>query len=419
MKYKKLYYVKLLIYSLIFILFTAVKWQNMTMNSYSISYLLKYDHVFDICISLSVIGFFYHRFYKNELVKSRLFANGLKEHEKYICSETFKISLIWCFLLFLYDFNKYEWNKWVVVLSIFLMIISSVYVFMCLHFILIRKYSKYSWIFIIEFLVLVFYRFIFLSLFNLVNYNVSVNRYSTNLLLTGFNAFLIAGMLYFMNDKKHLKMIPTMKKSSLPLGYLIMEFFSLLMIQSYMEKKYSYSFFDLFFLTSGEKFTAFLFWLLPKVVILFAAYRRITSTYQHNLIFYITRIDDRSRWVRRLVGSNVKDAFLFTLIKSLVTVFLFGWNMQIITSGVAYMLYVMLMMSCVDIVYLVLKREETLNYLIMGYLIMCMLAVYGGMGMLSWMMLDVKKWTNFIILGSCLLLHFITVQLLKRDEYYV
>lgn len=290
---------------------------------------------------------------------------------------------------------------------------------MCLHFILIRKYSKYSWIFIIEFLVLVFYRFIFLSLFNLVNYNVSVNRYSTNLLLTGFNAFLIAGMLYFMNDKKHLKMIHTMKKSSLPLGYLIMEFFSLLMIQSYMEKKYSYSFFDLFFLTSGEKFTAFLFWLLPKVVILFVAYRRITSTYQHNLIFYITRIDDRSRWVRRLVGSNVKDAFLFTLIKSLVTVFLFGWNMQIITSGVAYMLYVMLMMSCVDIVYLVLKREETLNYLIMGYLIMCMLAVYGGMGMLSWMMLDVKKWTNFIILGSCLLLHFITVQLLKRDEYYV
>ena len=186
-----------------------------------------------------------------------------------------------------------------------------------------------------------------------------------------------------------------------------------------MEKKYSYSFFDLFFLTSGEKFTAFLFWLLPKVVILFVAYRRITSTYQHNLIFYITRIDDRSRWVRRLVGSNVKDAFLFTLIKSLVTVFLFGGNMQIITSGVAYMFYVMLMMSCVDIVYLVLKREETLNYLIMGYLIMCMLAVYGGMGMLSWMMLDVKKWTNFIILGSCLLLHFITVQLLKRDEYYV
>jgi hypothetical protein len=131
------------------------------------------------------------------------------------------------------------------------------------------------------------------------------------------------------------------------------------------------------------------------------------------------RIDDRSRWVRRLILNNIKDALVFTIIKSIITALMYGWNIKIIESGVSYMLLVLLMMFSINIIYLLIKKEEVLNYLLIGYLTIATIAVYGGVGMLSWIMLETKEWTNLLMLAFCVLFYFITVLMLKRDEYYV
>ncbi|HAD22915.1 MAG TPA: hypothetical protein DCF47_02195, partial [Kandleria vitulina] len=149
------------------------------------------------------------------------------------------------------------------------------------------------------------------------------------------------------------------------------------------------------------------------------AYKRITETYRHNLIFYLVRIDDRSRWVGYLILNNIKDAFVFTIIKSIITALMYGWNIKIIESGVSYMLLVLLMILIINIIYLLIKKEEVLNYLLIGYLTIATIAVYGGVGMLSWIMLETKEWTNLLMLAFCVLFYFITVLMLKRDEYYV
>ncbi|WP_074689079.1 DUF2705 family protein [Kandleria vitulina] len=203
------------------------------------------------------------------------------------------------------------------------------------------------------------------------------------------------------------------------LVYIGIEAFSSYYLMSAIQKKYSYSFFDYFFITSNEKFTGFIFWLIPKVFIVFVAYKRITETYHHNLIFYLVRIDDRSRWVRRLILNNMKDAFVFTIIKSIITALMYGWNIKIIESGVNYMLFVLLMILIINIIYLLIKKEEVLNYLLIGYLTIATIAVYGGVGMLSWIMLEIKEWTNAWMIVFCVLFYFITVLMLKRDEYYV
>ncbi|WP_352403475.1 DUF2705 family protein [Kandleria vitulina] len=203
------------------------------------------------------------------------------------------------------------------------------------------------------------------------------------------------------------------------LVYIAVEAFSSYYLMSAIQKKYSYSFFDYFFITSNEKFTGFIFWLIPKVFIVYVAYKRITDTYHHNLIFYLVRIDDRSRWVRRLILNNMKDAFVFTIIKSIITALMYGWNIKIIESGVSYMLLVLLMILIINIIYLLIKKEEVLNYLLIGYLTIATIAVYGGVGMLSWIMLETKEWTNLLMLAFCVLFYFITVLMLKRDEYYV
>jgi hypothetical protein len=131
------------------------------------------------------------------------------------------------------------------------------------------------------------------------------------------------------------------------------------------------------------------------------------------------RIDDRSRWVRRLILNNIKDALVFTIIKSIITALMYGWNIKIIESGVSYMLLVLLMMFSINIIYLLIKKEEVLNYLLIGYLTIATIAVYGGVGMLSWIMLEIKEWTNAWMIVFCVLFYFITVLMLKRDEYYV
>jgi hypothetical protein len=98
---------------------------------------------------------------------------------------------------------------------------------------------------------------------------------------------------------------------------------------------------------------------------------------------------------------------------------MYGWNIKIIESGVSYMLLVLLMILIINIIYLLIKKEEVLNYLLIGYLTIATIAVYGGVGMLSWIMLETKEWTNLLMLAFCVLFYFITVLMLKRDEYYV
>jgi hypothetical protein len=280
--------------------------------------------------------------------------------------------------------------------------------------------NKYYKVFIIELISLCIYRFYFQGIAEIGNYNIFSSSSNENYFLVVLNLFIIVFIVSFLTRRRYLENVAQyFERYKYYLVYIAVEAFSSYYLMSAIQKKYSYSFFDYFFITSNEKFTGFIFWLIPKVFIVFVAYKRITETYHHNLIFYLVRIDDRSRWVRRLILNNMKDALVFTIIKSIITALMSGWNIKIIESGVSYMLFVLLMMFSINIIYLLIKKEEVLNYLLIGYLTIATIAVYGGVGMLSWIMLEIKEWTNAWMIVFCVLFYFITVLMLKRDEYYV
>ncbi len=420
MKTSRVNLLRYAIYLGIVILFTFVKLDTVLNPKLTLTYIFRYNHVFDICLIVSIIGYFYYHFYNNVCVQTRLDYNGEKNHFMAVFKEFCILLILWLFLLIIYDFSSFSIENWSVIISIYLLIITNVILFLAVHFLLVRRMNKYYKVFIIELISLCIYRFYFQGIAEIGNYNIFSSSSNENYFLVVLNLFIIVFIVSFLTRRRYLENVAQyFERYKYYLVYIAVEAFSSYYLMSAIQKKYSYSFFDYFFITSNEKFTGFIFWLIPKVFIVFVAYKRITETYRHNLIFYLVRIDDRSRWVGYLILNNIKDAFVFTIIKSIITALMYGWNIKIIESGVSYMLLVLLMILIINIIYLLIKKEEVLNYLLIGYLTIATIAVYGGVGMLSWIMLETKEWTNLLMLAFCVLFYFITVLMLKRDEYYV
>ena len=71
MKTSRVNLLRYVIYLGIVILFTFVKLDTVLNPKLTLTYIFRYNHVFDICLIVSIIGYFYYCFYNNYMPKNQ------------------------------------------------------------------------------------------------------------------------------------------------------------------------------------------------------------------------------------------------------------------------------------------------------------------------------------------------------------
>ena len=124
--------------------------------------------------------------------------------------------------------------------------------------------------------------------------------------------------------------------------YFLLEIISLYLLKGSVMNPASYAFNDLFFMFPAEQFLRFLVWVFPKLYIFYMIFNKFYHHYRYNLLFYIVRIKNKTRWMTGIILDDLKDIVIFSIIKLLCTSLIFGFMPEMIVSSLMYVLYLMM-----------------------------------------------------------------------------
>ena len=140
--------------------------------------------------------------------------------------------------------------------------------------------------------------------------------------------------------------------------------------------------------------------------------------YRYNLLFYIVRIKNKTRWMTGIILDDLKDIVIFSIIKLLCTSLIFGFMPEMIVSSLMYVLYLMMFSFVLYTLYLGIKKIEVFNGFLAVYMFAGLMISYLGIETLYFWIQDYHWINDLIYIIGIVVLYMVDVWMLSKDEYY-
>lgn len=413
--------VKYLVYLACFTNIIVQKWFIMSSDTYLIAEMYPKIYVLP-CILLSVMFYFHFQYYSNTFIKTRF-----NDHRKLVlthCIDVFKecimLSLFQLCLIGLLDFRMFKEYSIPSILSICLSVCLVYCVIGAIYLMLYFTIHKFYICFISNgFIIIAHYYYViywlmygqFISLEEKINERMIIS-------LICFIIISICSLIIYKKTCSYLKL--NMNQSFLfYIGYLFIEMLSISYLRIYTVNYHSFSFQSLELFDPSEIFIVGLFWIIPKLFILFILFKKVTRFYQYNLLFYMVRISNRFIWVKNLYREVFKSLFCFSIIKMAGTTIIYqSVSVDLVISGLIYIFYMGTLISVFMNVYFISKDMGSFNYYIFLYLIIFFMNILMNFTCLSFIAIN-KNYSSLLIYTIILVCTFIiNVYIINHDEYY-
>lgn len=371
------------------------------------------------CMMLISLFYFYYRYYTNAFISTRLNGLGDCEHVKSLLKESVKLSLWQIMLILLLSFDNVTFQHKTVLFSIVLVIISTYCALVGLYFIFYRLFRNYYIPFLLMSVVIVLYKIIVTWWYMYGNYSVTNPDISQNVLLIIVNGMICLSCFINMKLRKgRIKMLEKISMLKKYIIYFLLEIISLYLLKGSVMNPASYAFNDLFFMFPAEQFLRFLVWVFPKLYIFYMIFNKFYHHYRYNLLFYIVRIKNKTRWMTGIILDDLKDIVIFSIIKLLCTSLIFGFMPEMIVSSLMYVLYLMMFSFVLYTLYLGIKKIEVFNGFLAVYMFAGLMISYLGIETLYFWIQDFHWINDLIYIIGIVVLYMVDVWMLSKDEYY-
>lgn len=421
MKGKTYQNVKYIIYLICFINIIVQKCFLMSGDTYLIAEMYSKIYVLP-CILLSALFYFHFQYYSNTFIETRFidYRKYVMTHCVDIFKECFMLAAFQLCLIGLLDLKMFEGYSLLSLLSICLSVCLVYCVIGVIYLLLYFTIHKFYICFIVDGFMIIahyFYVIYWLMYGRFVNDGKMVNER----MIISLICLIIIGICSLIIYKKTCSYSKLNINQSVLfyIGYFLIEMLSISYLRTYTINCYSFSFHSLELFDPSEIFVVGLFWIIPKLYILFVLFKKITHSYHYNLLFYMVRISNRFIWVRNLYINIIKCLVSFSIIKIImITIIYQSISIDLLISGLLYILYTTAFVSLLMTIYFISKDIGSFNYFIFLYLIIFFISIIVNITFLSFISIDTHWYSLLIYIGLLICTFMMNVYIINHDEYY-
>ncbi len=413
--------VKLIIYLLCFTNIIVQKWFLMFNDTYLIAEMYPKIYVLP-CILLSALFYFHFHYYSNIFIQTRF-----NDHRKYVlthCIDVFKecimLSMFQLCLIGLLDFKMFIGYSILSLLSIVLSVCLVYCVVGSVYLLLYFAIHKFHICFVVDGFIIIahyFYVIYWLMYGRFVN-DVEIIYERMMVSLICFFIIAICLLIIYRNTCSYSK-LKINQSIIFYIGYFLIEMLSISYLRIYTLHIHSFSFNNLELFEPSEAFIVGLFWVIPKLLIIFILFKKITCSYQYNLLFYMVRISNRFIWVKNLYIEVFKYLLTFSIIKVIGTIIIYqSISIDLIVSGFLYVFYMGVLVSMLMSIYFISKDIGSFNYYISLYLIIFFIKIIINLPCLSIIAIDESLYSLLIYTVVLVCTFMLNIYIINHDEYY-
>lgn len=419
MSYGKTYKrVKECIYLYLFLYTIIVRWINIDPDE-TIRLIIS-QHMFLLpCLLLISLFYFHYHYFHNIFVQTRFKSKKecLKQHYLSVLKESVSLALYQLLFAFILGFEKFNMQFILSVLMITMVVVTSYIVLAIVYITAYIIKEKFYIGYVINSMIIVFYKFF-------VTWKLQYGYYGLDLLDIHENIHLILANVIVIGVCLLIIKTYTRKKIQISKKYLDLVIYGILEVLSYLGGQSHYftlSYNQMEFVDSGEAFLTLLFWILPKLYLIYICFRCFYTHYKKDLLFYMVRIKNRRKWVLQISYELLQKIMFMTIIKLFCYIVLcfiqnIDFHFIIIKDFFVYFIYLYFLIQLFMSAYLIFKDEVIINYFI-GFYVLCII-LNMNISMIRFVSLAYDIFSIGIYFSFIVLCHILIVYRINRDEYY-
>jgi hypothetical protein len=372
------------------------------------------------CILLISLFYFHYQYYNNIFIKTRF--NDYRKYIKSICIDILKecitLALFQFFIIMILDLKMLKGYS---ILSLFSIILDIILVYCLLGMIYLLIYflfNKYHICFIVDSIVILVH-YLYVIYWLMYGAFLLDDRTINERWIISLICILIIVLCFIVIYVRTISTIKVNQMLLMIISYFFIELLSMSYLKVYTIDYSLFSFSSLELLNQSEMFTVSLFWLIPKFIVLYIIFKKVVYSYHHNLLFYMVRISNRFIWIKKLYKEIIKYLITFTVIKIIDVVIVYRTlSLQLLISGMIYILYMSFLSSIIITMYFILKDESIFNYFIFLYIAIFFINIIMNISKLSFISIDYHYGSISIYFLIIIILYIISVYIINHDEYY-
>lgn len=406
----------LYVFSFLFIIF--LKWNIGNVDVKLINMVL--DQIFFLPAVLLISLFYFHyQYYNNIFVITRIGKSKTnRTHLLSILKECIIFPIYLLVLVVLLSFRDYHISNLLPIVICFLLIISFYILLGFIYFFGYIFLKKFYMCFLLNLIPIFIYKFYIIWWKQFIA-TFDISRISNNLILIVINVVVIIFIMLvtmYQKEKKNIKLNSLVKSVIL---YGVIEFLSIICLRNYIMIPDSYSFQSLLFMDTAERIVGLLFWVAPKIYIIFYMFQYIYDNYKHNLIFYMVRISNREKWIRKHCLQIMIYLLIVSVMKLLLSSIMFRViSVNLLLSTGYYFLYLLFISMSIIMIYLFFKDVSVANFYLSCYFIFMAIISIFSIDILDFLLLSDSMIGIVVFVIGIVIGYGVSVLILNNDEYY-
>lgn len=413
--------VKWIVYLSTFVISIWMKW-----NSYdpqgTFPFIVINQILFIPVLLMLGLMYFQYRYHHNVFIQTRFQSlhDVRKHHFKTNILEAIEFSLWQLVIAAILGFHDFSFESCYALFITIITIILYYIAYAVIYTSILEIFNHYYYAFGICAILMVAYRIIVYGQLRLGSYTLSLEGIVQNYLLIVAYLFVIVGSLSFTKLYFQQKiLIRINRKTFMIIACVFIELFSEILLRNQSLSYTSFSLINYFGFMQNNELFIILIWLLPKIVLLYVGFMIFVERYRLNYTFYAVRINNKRRWVDRVM----KELCLFLIIlvvNKLVFHCLYYqvFNISLLWATIEYFLYSLSWLSLLIVAYIIGKSESVFNYFMIVYIITNAFIGILQISSLQFLLLDSTLMASIIFLIFIICAYNITVYLMNHHEYY-
>ncbi len=412
-KYKELLY----IFGFVFVIF--LRWNSNNFDSKLMDMVGNEIFLFPSVLFICLF-YFYHVYYHNIFIQTRLGPYKAKKNhfisilKECICFPSYIIVL--SIILSIWDLSI---DVLLPMIVFYLLIISFFILMGCIYFISSTHFKKFYYSVLCNMIPIFVYKYYIVWWKQYLSSSFDITRMINNMYLLFINIVGIVVILSIYKYSKYLKNIKITTITKALLLYGVIEYISLFLLRPYIINPNSFSFTSLLSVHSTDKIVMIFYWIMPKLYVIVYCFQNIYENYNHNLIFYMTRIVNREKWLRKLCFNMISFFTGALVIKVILHCLIYkSMDVEIIYSLLVYFTYLLFIWGSVVLIYLIFKELDILNFYLVVYLFGVTITAVYSIESWKYILLDINFTGLVIIFIVFLICYILSVVILNNSEYY-